>query len=170
MYLLADGIYPEYKIFMSTLLTPRGKNAKRFAAVQEASLKSVKRVFEVLIKRSRVVQRPFRLGFSSDMQKVMQACCMTYNMLIEDHKEWFVGSGVGVLRQSIADGQTEALGDFSLVPYHTDRYTMDTPFLEIPKHIKSKTKHKTAKSPYRSYQVFLWHQVNSDFNEEPCAE
>lgn len=143
IYILADGIYPEYEIIMNNIFALQGKKAERLVEVQEAARKSVERVFCVLFKWFGVLQRPSRFWFSSDMQKVTQACCPIHNLLIENRKEWFIGNGVRVVRQNLADGEAEALDDFSLVPYHTDREKMDAFFpsmAEIPKEIRRKTK------------------------------
>ena len=69
-YYLADGIYPEWKIFMTTA-TGTGKKAKKYASYQEAVWKSVERVFDVLFKRFNVLYMPSRLCYTEDMRTIM---------------------------------------------------------------------------------------------------
>lgn len=101
MYLLPDGIYPEYNIFISTIALCRNRRALRFSSIQEAVRKCVQRLFGVLFKRFGILQRPSRLWYGEDMQVLMQACCVLHNMLVEDRKEWFTGNGIGGLREDL---------------------------------------------------------------------
>lgn len=48
MYYLADGIYPDYKIFVKSFSNPTARNHKSFSGLQESVRKCVERVFGVL--------------------------------------------------------------------------------------------------------------------------
>lgn len=61
-YYLADGIYPSWKVFMTSTNMSSGKKAKKYAALQEGFRKSVERVFGVLFKRFNVLYIPSRFG------------------------------------------------------------------------------------------------------------
>lgn len=99
MYLLTDGIYPEYKIFISTVSVCRSTKAWLFSSIQEAVRKYVDMFFVVLSKRFRVLQRLSR--YSENMQVMMQLCCVLQNMLVDDRKEWFTGNEIGGLGKDL---------------------------------------------------------------------
>lgn len=47
-YLLTDGIYPNYNIFMKTISNPQDAKRKCFAQKQEGTRKDVERCFRIL--------------------------------------------------------------------------------------------------------------------------
>ena len=47
-YYLADGIYPDWKIFIKTILEPQGAKHQLFAKQQEAEQKDVEQAFGIL--------------------------------------------------------------------------------------------------------------------------
>lgn len=47
-YYLADYIYPEWAMFVNSILMPHGDNGKLFAQDQEAARKDVEHAFGVL--------------------------------------------------------------------------------------------------------------------------
>ncbi|KAF0712136.1 hypothetical protein AaE_012113, partial [Aphanomyces astaci] len=95
-YLLVDGIYPNWPIFMKTISHPEGDKRKWYAKRQEAVRKDVERSFGVLQKRFAVLRNPCRLWNVEDIIVMWRACIILHNMIIEDERvrqEWYPTSG-----------------------------------------------------------------------------
>jgi hypothetical protein len=86
-YYLADGIYPEWAAFMKTIPLPQTDKHKLFARYQEGARKDVERAFGVLQSRFTIVRRPARLWKRKSVGRIMQACVILHNMIVEDEKE-----------------------------------------------------------------------------------
>lgn len=82
-YLLADGIYPEWPIFVKTIANPKNAKEKLFAKLQESLRKDVERAFGILRKCWRILATPARLWDLNVLNDVMQACIILHNMRIE---------------------------------------------------------------------------------------
>ena len=83
-YYLADGIYPEWATFVKTFRTPLDQRRIRFSAAQEAARKDVERAFGVLKQRWHIIQSPTRMWHPNKIRKVMYACIILHNMILED--------------------------------------------------------------------------------------
>ena len=59
-YLLADGIYPKWTIFVQTIHDPQREKRQYYAKMQEAARKDVERCFGVLQSRWGIIQNPSR--------------------------------------------------------------------------------------------------------------
>jgi hypothetical protein len=86
-YLLCDGIYPSWPIFIKTIAQPQGEKKKHFAKMQEAVRKDVERCFGVLKARFAIICNPCRLWSQEMMQTVWSACIILHNMIIEDERD-----------------------------------------------------------------------------------
>ena len=86
-YLLADGIYPKWSIFVQSIKDPQGEKKKHFANKHEASRKDVERCFEVFKARWSILQQPSRLWGLCDIENVIIACFIMHNMIIEDERD-----------------------------------------------------------------------------------
>ncbi|XBH75461.1 hypothetical protein VPH35_102216 [Triticum aestivum] len=86
-YYLVDGIYPEWAAFVKTISMPQTEKHKLFAAHQEGARKDVERAFGVLQGRFSILRRPARLYDRGDIEKVMIACIILHNMVVEDEEE-----------------------------------------------------------------------------------
>ncbi|KAL6844872.1 hypothetical protein ACP4OV_025531 [Aristida adscensionis] len=86
-YYLADGIYPEWAVFVKTVSAPQLEKHKVFAREQEGARKDVERAFGVLQARFNIVRRPTRLWSRKTIGKVMKACVILHNMIVEDEGE-----------------------------------------------------------------------------------
>lgn len=58
----------------------------------------MERVFDVLFKRFNKLYVPSRFLYSDDVRMVLKECCILHNMLVEEHREWFLDDGVGNVR------------------------------------------------------------------------
>lgn len=86
-YYIADGIYPEWVVFVKTILLPQIEIDRLFARHQEGARKDVERAFGVLQSRFNIVRRPARLWKRSFVGKIKEACCILHNMIVEDEGE-----------------------------------------------------------------------------------
>ncbi|XP_040382233.1 putative nuclease HARBI1 [Oryza brachyantha] len=85
-YYLADGIYPEWPVFVKSIRKPQSDKHKLFAQHQEGARKDVECAFGILQSRFSILRRPARLYEQGDLQNVMLACIILHNMIIEDEK------------------------------------------------------------------------------------
>ena len=85
-YYLADGIYPKWATFVKTIPSPQEHKQKLFAVAQEACRKDVERAFGVFQAHFAIVRRLVRFFHLETLQKIMKACIILHNMIVED--EW----------------------------------------------------------------------------------
>ena len=86
-YWLADGIYPNWPVFVKTIPDPQGAAKQYFAKQQEACRKDVERAFGVLQKRFAIVRNPSRMWHKEKISSVMRTCIILHNMIVEDERE-----------------------------------------------------------------------------------
>ncbi|KAK9988070.1 hypothetical protein SO802_028309 [Lithocarpus litseifolius] len=86
-YYLADGIYPKWATFVKTIPTPQGQKQKLFAATQEAYRKDVECAFGVFQARFAIVRGLARFFHLKTLQKIMKACIILHNMIVEDERD-----------------------------------------------------------------------------------
>ena len=83
-YYLAEGIYPEWTAFVKSIRAPQLEKHKLYAMQQEAKRKDVERAFGVLQSRFNIVRRPARSWSMKILRKIMKACVILHNMIVED--------------------------------------------------------------------------------------
>ena len=71
---------------MKTISNPLGEKKARFAKEQESARKDVERAFDVLQSRWAIVRHPARCWSVETLGKVMNACVIMHNMIIEDER------------------------------------------------------------------------------------
>jgi len=86
-YYLADGIYPEWPVFVKSIREPQSDKHKLFAQQQEGARKDVECAFGILQSRFCILRRPARLYEQGDLENIMLACIMLHNMIIEDERD-----------------------------------------------------------------------------------
>ncbi|KAD7117580.1 hypothetical protein E3N88_04848 [Mikania micrantha] len=82
-YYLADGIYPEWPVFMQTITCPTTFKRKRFQVAQEGARKDIERAFGVLKKRFQIIKNQARAWHPKKIRSVMYACIIIHNMILE---------------------------------------------------------------------------------------
>jgi hypothetical protein len=83
-YLLADGIYPPWSIFLQPIHEPQGEKKKHYSKLQAAARKDVERAFGVLQARFDIVKNPCRLWDMGTIHNIMMGCILIHNMVVED--------------------------------------------------------------------------------------
>lgn len=92
LYYLADGIYPNWAIFVKTISEGVTKKETTYAAAQEAMHKDIERAFGVLTARFHILKRPSRLWYQEDIARVMKACIIIHNMIVEYRRDTYESS------------------------------------------------------------------------------
>ena len=72
---------------MKTIPVPQGQKQKLFTVVQEAYRKDVEHAFGVLQTRFAIVRGPARFFHLETLQKIMKACIILHNMIVEDERD-----------------------------------------------------------------------------------
>ena len=85
-YYLADGIYLEWVVFVKSISMPISEKDKLFAQEQEAKRKDIEQPFGVLRRRWCILKRPARLYDGGQLEKIVLACIVLHNMIVEDEK------------------------------------------------------------------------------------
>jgi hypothetical protein len=110
-----------------------GNKKQYFAKAQEAARKMVERAFGVLQSRFAIVRGPARFWDPETLAKIMRACIIMHNMIVED--EGFVVDP----NERIEDG-----GD-NVEPQHGHAHRTLEEFIEAHKEIRSKATHVQLK-------------------------
>jgi hypothetical protein len=71
LYYLADGIYPEWAIFVKSISMPINEKDQEFANHQEGKRKDIERAFGVLRRRWCILKRPARLHDQKQLENVI---------------------------------------------------------------------------------------------------
>ncbi|XP_058449338.1 uncharacterized protein LOC131429296 [Malaya genurostris] len=82
-YLLADGIYPDWSIFVKTISHPKTVKEKLFCKLQETCRKDIERAFGIIQKCWHILANPARLWNLNDLHSIVTACIVLHNMRIE---------------------------------------------------------------------------------------
>ncbi|XP_048637609.1 putative nuclease HARBI1 [Brassica napus] len=88
-YYLTDGIYPKWSTFIQTITLPQSPKQQLFAQVQESVRKDVERAFGVLQARFAIVKNPVRTMAKEKIGKIMRACIILHNMIVEDERDGY---------------------------------------------------------------------------------
>ncbi|XP_048591653.1 putative nuclease HARBI1 [Brassica napus] len=86
-YYLTDGIYPNWSTFIQSISLSQTPKASLFATVQESVRKDVDRAFGVLQARFAIVRNPALIWDKAKIGKIMRACIILHNMIVEDERD-----------------------------------------------------------------------------------
>jgi hypothetical protein len=84
-YYLADGIYPEWSIFLQAIKQPLTTKEKLFTTLQESVRKDIERAFGVMHKRWGILRNKSQLWSVEKMARCMYACLILHNLIIESY-------------------------------------------------------------------------------------
>ena len=120
-YYLTDGIYPEWATFVKTIPRPQNDKRKLFSKYQESQRKDVERAFGVLQARFAIVRGPARFWDKADLGKIMRACIIMHNMIVEDERDTYATQfGPLPIYDDATNGLSQPnLGEEPFVPYET---------------------------------------------------
>uniref|UniRef100_A0A0D3CLD1 DDE Tnp4 domain-containing protein n=1 Tax=Brassica oleracea var. oleracea TaxID=109376 RepID=A0A0D3CLD1_BRAOL len=88
-YYLTDGIYPKWTTFIQSILIPQGPKAVLFAQHQDVVRKNIERAFGVLQARFAIVKNPALFWDKVKIGKIMRACIILHNMIVEDERDGY---------------------------------------------------------------------------------
>ncbi len=88
-YYLADGIYPEWAVFVKSIIRPQADKAKLYAQRQESTRKDVERAFGVFQKRWAIIRHLARIWEREELADIMYACVILHNMIVEDERDTY---------------------------------------------------------------------------------
>lgn len=83
LYYLADGIYPNWSVFVKAIKEPVHAHERAFSSERESVREYVERAFEVLMSRWQIMERLSRLEYREDMANIVMACICIHNMIVE---------------------------------------------------------------------------------------
>ncbi|XP_024004241.1 uncharacterized protein LOC112081640 [Eutrema salsugineum] len=112
-YYLTDGIYPNWATFIQSIKIPQDQKAKLFATNQESVRKDVERAFGVLQARFAIIKNPALCWDKAKIGKIMRACIILHNMIVEDERDGFTLRNVSEFQQGDENGNAQVDQDYS---------------------------------------------------------
>ncbi|CEO99784.1 DDE Tnp4 domain-containing protein [Plasmodiophora brassicae] len=85
-YWLADGIYPDWQIFVKSIPDPQGPARRLFTKLQEAARKDIERAFGVLQARFAIIRYASLYWKREVNGLLMTAAVILHNMIVEDER------------------------------------------------------------------------------------
>ena len=128
-YLLADGIYPQYRIFARPLSSPSNRAQYLYTTTLSAVRSCVERVFGVLLKRFGIISRPGRLWLSAVMNLVLKTCVIIHNMITERRKEYYTEDIEEYLSRFFSEEETPISSCAILSPINSQNMSEHDVFL-----------------------------------------
>lgn len=83
-YWLTDAIYPNWPIFIETILDPSTNKQKFFSKLQEATRKDIESAFGVIQSMWHIITVPSRFETVGAMKAVMKCEIILHNMVVEE--------------------------------------------------------------------------------------
>ena len=123
-YYLTDGIYPKWVTFIQSTQLPQGSKAVLFAQRQEAVRKDVERAFGVLQARFAIVKNPALFWDKVKIGKIIRACIILHNMIVEDERDEYTQFDVSEFQQGEVNGSSHVDLTYStdIYPYKYRQY------------------------------------------------
>ncbi|CDF36381.1 unnamed protein product [Chondrus crispus] len=150
-YYFTDGIYPQYRILMSSISEPVTKKEKLYSSYQEGTRKAVERVFGVLFQRFRLLYQPSRLWYKEDMNSIVRACCILHNNIVKSRLHTY--NGTAALR--FTDEETTLPSDIQIVSTGEGTYEQATFWRKYIDPIEKTTEHVKLKNALAEH---IWNQ------------
>uniref|UniRef100_A0A0D2ZXL8 DDE Tnp4 domain-containing protein n=1 Tax=Brassica oleracea var. oleracea TaxID=109376 RepID=A0A0D2ZXL8_BRAOL len=105
-YYLTDSIYPKWATFVQSISLPQGPKATLFAQHQEGVQKDVERAFGVLQARFGIIKNPARIWDKAKIGKIIRACIILHNMIVEDERNGYRHFDVSEFQQGEDNGNS----------------------------------------------------------------
>ncbi|XP_048622367.1 putative nuclease HARBI1 [Brassica napus] len=139
-YYLTDGIYPKWATFIQSISMPQGPKAVLFAQHQEAVRKDVERAFGVLQARFGIVKNPALFWDKAKIGKIMRACIILHNMIVEDERAGYAHFNVSEFEHGEETGSSHVDLDYS-----TDMPTNIANMMGVRTRIRDRQMHQQLK-------------------------
>uniref|UniRef100_A0A0D3C950 DDE Tnp4 domain-containing protein n=1 Tax=Brassica oleracea var. oleracea TaxID=109376 RepID=A0A0D3C950_BRAOL len=153
-YYLTDGIYPKWTTFIQSIPIPQGPKARLFAQHQEAVRKDVERAFGVLQARFAIVKNPALFWDKVKIGKIMRACIILHNMIVEDERDGYTQFDVSEFQQGEDTGTAHVDLAFS-----TDMPTNIANMIGVRTRIRDRQMHQQLKHDLVEH---LWTKFGRD--------
>uniref|UniRef100_A0A0D3AS20 No apical meristem-associated C-terminal domain-containing protein n=1 Tax=Brassica oleracea var. oleracea TaxID=109376 RepID=A0A0D3AS20_BRAOL len=153
-YYLTDSIYPKWATFIQSISLPQDRKAVLFAQRQEATRKDVEHAFGVLQARFAIVKSPALFWDKAKIGKIMRACIILHNMIVENERDGYNLYNVSEFQQGEDSGSS-----------HVDlTYSTDTPsniqnMMSVRTTIRDRQKHERLKADLVEH---LWQKFGGD--------
>ncbi|XP_048607279.1 uncharacterized protein LOC106357942 isoform X2 [Brassica napus] len=153
-YYLTDGIYPKWATFIQSIPLPQGPKAVLFAQRQEAVRKDVERAFGVLQARFAIVKNPALFWDKVKIGKIMRACIILHNMIVEDERDGYTQFDVSDFQQAEDNGSSHV--DLT---YSTDIPTNIANMMGVRTRIRDRQMHQQLKDDLVEH---IWRKFGRD--------
>ncbi|XP_033132443.1 uncharacterized protein LOC117127146 [Brassica rapa] len=153
-YYLTDGIYPKWATFIQSIPIPQGPKAVLFAQRQEAVRKDVERAFGVLQARFAIVKNPALCWDKVKIGKIMRACIVLHNMIVEDERDEYPRYDVSNFQQGEGSGSSHV--DLN---YSTDMPTNIANQMGVRTRIRDRQAHQQLKGDLVEH---IWRKFGRD--------
>lgn len=87
-YYLADGIYPDWKIFAKTITLSRIANQRAYCQLQDGVRKDVERTCRNPLKRFHILAIGASSSSYDDLMTIITCCTVFHNMLVDVVQPW----------------------------------------------------------------------------------
>uniref|UniRef100_A0A0D3DML2 Myb-like domain-containing protein n=1 Tax=Brassica oleracea var. oleracea TaxID=109376 RepID=A0A0D3DML2_BRAOL len=153
-YYLTDGIYPKWTTFIQSIPIPQGPKATLFAQHQEAVRKDVERAFGVLQARFAIVKNPALFWDKAKIGRIMRACIVLHNMIVENEREGYTHFDVLEFQQG------EDIGTSHVdLTYSTDIPSNIANMMSVRTRIRDRQMHQQLKADLVEH---LWNKFGRD--------
>ena len=153
-YYLTDGIYPNWATFIQSIPQPQGPKAVLFAQNQEAVRKDVERAFGVLQARFAIVKNPALFWDKAKIGKIMRACIILHNMIVENERDGYSLFNVAEFQQVEDNGTSQVDLGFS-----QEMPTNIANMMHSRQRIRDEPTHHQLKTDLVEH---VWHKFGSD--------
>ncbi|XP_048606056.1 putative nuclease HARBI1 [Brassica napus] len=153
-YYLTDGIYPRWTTFIQSIPISQGPKAVLFAQHQEAVRKDVERAFGVLQARFAIVKNPALFWDKVKIGKIMRACIILHNMIVEDERDGYTQFDVSEFQQREDTGSSHV--DLT---YSTDIPTNIANMMNVRTRIRDRHMHQQLKDDLVEH---VWRKFGHD--------
>uniref|UniRef100_A0A0D3CMU9 DDE Tnp4 domain-containing protein n=1 Tax=Brassica oleracea var. oleracea TaxID=109376 RepID=A0A0D3CMU9_BRAOL len=140
-YYLTDGIYPKWATFIQSISIPQGPKAVLFSQHQEVVRKDVERAFGVLQARFSIFKNPAFFWDKVKIGKIMRACIILHNMIVEDERDGYTQYDVLEFQQGEDNGSSHV--DLT---YSTDIPTNIANMMGVRTRISDRQMHQQLKA------------------------
>uniref|UniRef100_A0A0D3D5W6 DDE Tnp4 domain-containing protein n=1 Tax=Brassica oleracea var. oleracea TaxID=109376 RepID=A0A0D3D5W6_BRAOL len=140
--------------FIQSIPIPQGPKAVLFVQHQEAVRKEVERAFVVLKAHFAIVKNPSLSLDKVKIGKIMRACIILHNMIVEDERDGYTQFDVSEFQQGEDNGNSQV--DLT---YSTDIHTNIANMMGVRTRIHDRQMHQQLKDDFVEH---IWHKFGRD--------